>query len=106
MIHRYYILNDSGKPEPVDLWTLGRWFATHPRQVAHDIVDGSRVSTVFVGFNQQWIVGGPPLIFETLVFGGPLDGEVDRYSTRADALVGHAAMVKRVRAAFANKEGV
>ena len=41
---------------------------------------------------------GPPILFETLVFGGPLDGEMDRYSSWDDAQVGHEMMVKRARA--------
>jgi hypothetical protein len=39
---------------------------------------------------------GPPLIFETLVFGGDRDGEMDRYHTLTEAQLGHLEMVKRV----------
>jgi len=41
---------------------------------------------------------GPPLIFETMVFPSKDDmGELDmsRYSTEADAIAGHAAMVEK-----------
>jgi hypothetical protein len=39
-------------------------------------------------------MGGPPLIFETMVFGGSKDGEMDRYSTKEEAEKGHEAMVR------------
>jgi hypothetical protein len=34
-----------------------------------------------------------------MVFDGALDGEQERYTSRAAALAGHAAMVERVRLA-------
>lgn len=54
------------------------------------------VSTVWLGLNHQW-GDGPPLIFETMVFGGALDQECYRYSTEEEAKAGHAAMVQRVK---------
>jgi hypothetical protein len=51
---------------------------------------------VFLGLDHSH-GGGPPLLFETLVFGGPLADEGDRYPTRAAALAGHDQMVARVR---------
>ena len=50
------------------------------------------VSTVFLGLNHRY-GEGPPLVFETLVFGGPYDGHMDRYSTWREAQAGHAAVV-------------
>jgi hypothetical protein len=61
------------------------------------VFPGVEVSTVFLSLNHSF-ANGPPLVFETMVFGGPLDGQQDRYSTRADALAGHARMVELVRA--------
>lgn len=102
---KYYILNDVGDPEPADSMAFARWWNTHSRRIDLDFIGDCRVSTVFLGSDHQWINGGPPLIFETMVFRGPLAGSMDRYSTRAEALAGHARMVERVRAAIANKEG-
>jgi hypothetical protein len=71
------------------------------KRVALDVLPGDvRISTVWLGLDHGW-GGGPPLIFETLVFGGPMDGEMDRYSTEAQAVEGHARMVEAVRAARA-----
>lgn len=56
------------------------------------------MSTVFLGIDHAF-GDGPPLLYETLVFCGALDDEMERSSTREDAIAGHHAMVERVRAA-------
>jgi len=61
------------------------------------LANGSWVSTVWLGANHQY-AGGPPLIFETMVF--PLENVVDkqdmeRYSTLKEAQAGHARMVAK-----------
>lgn len=68
------------------------------RRVAHTIVGESRISTVFLCLDHQH-GDGPPLLFETMVFGGPLTDEQERYSTWDEAEEGHKRKVKRVRAA-------
>ena len=45
------------------------------------------------GFNKN----DKPILFETLVFNGELDGEMYRYSSWEDAENGHYKMVKRVK---------
>ncbi len=67
------------------------------RQVARDEIDGTLVSTVFLGLNHGWF--DKPLWFETLVFAGPLDDEMSRYETWKEAEEGHRKMVGRVRKA-------
>src|SRR5690606_15935421 len=57
------------------------------------------VSTVFLGLDHSFSDNDPPLIFETMVFGGPLDGDQIRYSTWEQAQSGHDFMVSKVRAA-------
>lgn len=54
------------------------------------------VSTVWLGLNHNY-GSGRPLIFETMVFGGELDNEMDRYSTLDEAIAGHQRMVERVQ---------
>jgi hypothetical protein len=60
--------------------------------------NGRWVSTVWLGLDHQY-GDGPPLIFETMVFpskDGPLEEmDCDRYSTEAEALAGHQAMVEK-----------
>lgn len=97
-IRRTYILKDKEAVE-VDwkTWiTLGLRTHSNPR-VAEDAISESRISTVFQGIDRAH-PDGPPLIFETMVFGGPLNGEMDRCSTWDQAEAMHAAMCQRVRA--------
>lgn len=72
------------------------------RRIARTKVPGadSTVSTVWLGLDHQF-GDGPPLIFESLVFGGGMDGEMERYSTEAEARAGHDALVAKVRAEHA-----
>jgi hypothetical protein len=98
----HYML-DGHTPIPVaDVLTWARWFETGDRTVKQDRIDegsGVDVSTVFLGLDHNW-GDGPPILFETMVFNGPLDQAQDRYATWEDAEAGHAAMVQRVRAAM------
>lgn len=93
-----FILND--KKEIVaceDLIVWARWMQTADRQVAKTVIgDDVVVSTVFLGLDHNFY-GGPPLVFETMVFRGKTDGEMDRYSTYEEALAGHDIMVQMVK---------
>lgn len=97
-MNEHYIL-EGREAVPCDMMTWATWLqnSRDDRIVGRDTIGASRVSTVFLGLNHRFDRGGPPLIFETLVFGGPLDQEMDRYSTYAEAEAGHAAMCKKVR---------
>src|SRR5204863_9223826 len=81
-----------------DLLEWGRWLQTADRRVGLDIFGDIRVSTVFLGLDHSF-GGGAPLLFETMVFGGPLAGEQERYSTWEQAEAGHKLMVEKVRPA-------
>jgi hypothetical protein len=102
---RYYILNDDGEPVATnDVMVWARFFERRDRILKQDFVEGARggvgVSTVFLGLDHNWSGVGPPVLWETLVFGTPLDGEMRRYTSKADALRGHAEMLAEVRAAW------
>jgi len=103
---RTYILDDDGNPVRCDdIVAWGHWYQnTRNRIVAQDFDEqGEGISTVFLGMDHSFTEKGPPILWETLVFGGPLDGEMERYSSLADALMGHAVMRVRVREAEANR---
>ena len=51
------------------------------------------VSTVWLCTNHNFTNHGPPVIFETMVFGGPMDEECFRYSSEKEAREGHAQIV-------------
>ena len=97
-----YILNDEGDPEPCeDLLTWARFMENQDaRRIALDTVGEVMVSTVFLGLDHNFAnfrhAPDHALLFETMVFNGPLDQEQDRYHTRLEALIGHAEMLARV----------
>jgi hypothetical protein len=90
-----YIL-DGHKPVPAATLVWAKWFEGRSRHVAQEMIGDVRISTVFLGLDHSF-GNGPPLLFETMVFGGPLDQESDRYETWDEAEAGHRAMVERVR---------
>ena len=61
------------------------------------VATGVEVSTVFLGFDHGFSDDGPPVLFESMVFGGPLDDEMQRYTTYAEAWAGHQELVARSR---------
>ncbi len=93
---KWFILNGH-EPEPVS--SLEEWmqrFEGQNRRVADTETSDGRVSTVFLGLDHSF-GDGPPLIFESMIFGGQHDGEMRRYSTWAEAEQGHAEMVVLAR---------
>ena len=91
----FYVLKE-GVPAETDLLTWAKWFEDiNARRLRLTTVGDSDVSTVFMGIGLSLGLG-PPLLWETMVLGGPLDGEQERYSTREAALAGHDAMAARV----------
>jgi hypothetical protein len=67
------------------------------KRVAFDQIEPDVwVSTVWLGLNHQFDPVGPPIIFETMVFGGEHDQDQERYSTEEDALEGHRRWVELV----------
>ena len=97
----YYILR--GKTVvPVRLLEWAEWYETanEVRRVAKTTLENeTEISTVFLGIDHSFSDTGPPIIFETMIFGGPLDQEMDRYATWDQAVAGHEAMVERARQA-------
>lgn len=56
------------------------------------------VSTVFLGFARRFLDDdGPPILFETMIFGGKHDHYQERYTTWDDAVAGHKRAVRRVK---------
>ena len=90
-----YIL-DGHTPVAADVLTWARWFEQTERHVADEMIAGVRVSTVFLGLDHCFFDDGPPLLFETMVFGGALDQEMERCSTWEQAEQMHKRMVARV----------
>jgi hypothetical protein len=91
-----YIL--KGK-EPIleeNLFTWGAWLETANRHVADDYINDVRVSTVFLGRDHNFAPTGPPILFETMIFGGKHDEYQERYSSWDEAEEGHWRAVMMV----------
>lgn len=91
----HYILEGKTAVKCSSLMEWATWFDKAERWVARDTIGDSVVSTIFLGCDHSF--GDPPLLFETMVFGGALDQEMDRYRTWEEAELGHQNMVDRVR---------
>jgi hypothetical protein len=103
-----YILDAGGNPvhEP-DMLKWARWFSEHTneRQVARTQLPGDvTVSTVFLGLDHSF-EPGVILLFETMIFNGPLDETQCRYSTREQALAGHEYYVAAAKYAAGGEVG-
>jgi len=72
------------------------------RVVATQVGEDVRVSTVFLGSDHSFGRGDRPVVFETLVFGGDLGGEMNRCCTWTEAWAMHANMLRRVLKAYLN----
>lgn len=80
-----YVLDAAGNPVAVsDLVSWSQWFETADRHVARSEKDGVRVSTVFLSIDHSFGYG-PPMLYETMIFGGEHDEYQDRCSTREQA---------------------
>lgn len=105
--HHYILLNRT--PIAVDLMTWAQAFEQRyktkpdPWKIGNDdITDKCSVSTVFVFLGLDHNFGrGDPVLFETMIFGGPLDGEQWRYRSYAEAERGHQEAVAKARIACA-----
>jgi len=65
-------------------------------RIAETFTEDCRISTVWLGLNHQY-GDGPPVIFETMVFGGGLDQDAERWCTEEEARAGHERWVEKVR---------
>jgi hypothetical protein len=92
----FYVLDADNRPVKADVLTWGQFFGSERRWIGFtQITSEISVSTIFVGVDHRFGGKGPPLLFETMIFGGPLDGYQWRYASYDDAQTGHAATVRK-----------
>ena len=93
---KWYVLNEQGGPvEAASALEGAKAFDDPRRIVAQQEIGNVRVSTIFLGLDHGF-GEGPPLLWETMIFGGTHDKDQWRYSSRADAVAGHEAAVALV----------
>jgi hypothetical protein len=103
-----YVLNQHHEPVPVeDLFLWAAWLEKDERIVKQEYVTElgelvspfthPRVSTVFLGLDHNFMGKGPPILFETMVFGGPFNHTLWRYATWDEAVTGHERLVECVK---------
>lgn len=89
---------DGVRPVPDE--TNGLWMQQNnvARRVAlTKIAKNIEVSTVFLCFDHSFGDNDKPILFETLVFGGTMDGYMKRYENWIEAEQGHQEVVDKVR---------
>jgi hypothetical protein len=86
----------DGQPMTRPQWMEKRGDRSYAHVAITAIGDDVEVSTVWIGVDFN-IDSGPPLTFETRVFGGQYDGRMWRWPNENVALAGHDHAVALVR---------
>lgn len=73
------------------------FFRDESRIVAKADMGDAHVSTVFLGLDHSHTGEGPPVLYETMIFGGPHNEFQRRYCTRAQAKSAHESIVKALQ---------
>lgn len=89
-----YILKDGVPVHEPDIKKWGLWFQTADRVLNKTKVEGVEVSTVFLGLDHGFDNEDLPVLWETMIFGGPHDQEEWRYTSREEAMAGHERIVR------------
>ncbi len=96
----YFKLNDDGVAE---LCARDEWAESYPRFQQVTIVNGVRVSTVFLGLDHNYTDEGAPILFETMTFTKRrqsfkrYDQLQWRYCDLENAEAHHRAIVKAIK---------
>jgi hypothetical protein len=91
MSARFYDMD--GNPTTIGDWAARTDGFEETFRVAKDTVGEADVSTVLLGLDHSH-GSGPPLIFESMIFGGDHDCAQWRYATREAAEDGHRRIVE------------
>lgn len=87
----YYILDGEKNVVPCDdFYKMSEFMGMSVGRNSHN---GIEVSTVFLSMEHGIDENGRPILFESMVFGGPHDGMQARYCTWKEAEAGHEALL-------------
>lgn len=99
-----YILDLDGTPiECENLLEWSAWYEKADRTVAKTKIGDVTVSTVFLSTDHSFN-HGPPILYETMIFGGENDQFQERYTTREEAEEGHRIAVELASRSVASRE--
>lgn len=102
----HYILDAAGNSVlEDDLFKWAIWFSEANRHGLRAVVRTDlgwcKISTVFLAIDHRFHGEGPPLLWETAVFGlerdDPDGGVRKRYAFKAEAIIGHDEVVAAMR---------
>jgi hypothetical protein len=118
---RFILKSKIPVPEP-SLIAWGRWMETADLRVAETMLGDVRsalgmamgcrspiaparlapsppvrILTAFTGLDPRFDGSSPPVLFESQIFGGPHDGDGERYCTWEEAEAGHQRYVVRAK---------
>jgi hypothetical protein len=81
---RFYTMDEDGDIfEATDPEAWREWMEMTDRGVKRTLLpEGCTISTAFTGRNAEWDPNKPPLLFETMVFDGPMNEYRELYQTR------------------------
>lgn len=86
----FFMLVDGEIVPTSDIREWGEWMKDDSaRRIALTELGFANVSTVFLGIDHSFALGGDPVLFETMIFGGEHDNYQERYRTLEEARAGH-----------------
>jgi hypothetical protein len=96
--NHYFVLRGTTPVPCTDTEQWAKEFETFDRHVNKTDIGEVYISTVFLGINHAFSFFGDvePILFETMIFGGSLDGFQDRCSTWAEAEIMHDRAVNMI----------
>jgi hypothetical protein len=98
-VNWYFRLEGHEPVQCADVLEWGKWFETADRHVKQEMIGDIRVSTVFLGLDHSFGDDGPPILFETMIFGGTHNEYQDRCATWDEAVAMHERAVALVKGA-------
>jgi hypothetical protein len=89
-----YTLNEKGEPVPIkNLFEIGD---REKFRVSYTRIFGTVISTVFLGVDHNYGKTGKPILWETMIFHNGHGDYQKRYTSKADAVLGHREAVRKV----------
>lgn len=102
--YKMYVLDADNHVVEATLEEWGNFLESDAKVIGYtEITSACRVSTVFIGIDHRVWGKGPPVLFETMIFGGPLDESQWRYTSYDDAMTGHQMAVAKAREAIGQR---